>query len=132
VASRITKEKNISLAIRAFDLLIKSGKDDTGLIIVGDGPEKDRLISLSEKLNIKDKVIFLGWASKNELYSMYKTSDIFLNTSFFEGYGMSMVEAKIAGLHIVSTDVGVARDIGATICDYNPSDLSKTLSDILI
>lgn len=132
MASRITKEKNISLAIRAFDLLIRSGKNDVGLVIVGDGPEKERLILLSEKLNIKDKVIFLGWASKDELYSMYKTSDIFLNTSFFEGYGMSMVEAKIADLNIVSTDVGVARDIGATICSLNPRDISKTLSDILI
>ena len=131
MASRITEEKNISLAISAMKILIDNGNRDIGLIIVGDGRMKEKLITMCHKLNIDKQVIFLPWANKTELYSMYKTADVFLNTSYFEGYGMSMVEAVAANLRVVSTDVGVARDIGATITSFDKGDLSKILSDIL-
>ena len=52
-----------------------------------------------------------GWRS--DVVSYYKTADVFFQTSLYEGYGLSAVEANVAGCPVVSTDVGVASELGA-------------------
>ncbi len=110
MASRLTKEKNIKLAIELMPKFLKQ-EPKTGLIIVGSGPEEKKLKAKSAKL--KDRIIFEPWS--NDLSSYYKTADLFLNTSWYEGYGMTLVEARAAGCPVLSTDVGVAREVGAKI-----------------
>jgi len=113
MASRLTKEKNIDLAIEAMPMILTK-MPKVGLIIVGSGPEEEILKSKADKL--KDNIIFEPWS--DDLPSYYKTADLFLNTSLFEGYGMTLVEAKAVGCPIVSTDVGVAKEIGAKIIPH--------------
>ena len=108
MASRITREKNIELAIEAMRETIKK-YPKTGLVIVGDGPEKDKLKLLTTNYSLLANVIFEEWT--NDLPSFYKTADIFLLTSNYEGYGMTIVEALAAGLPIVMTNVGCAGDV---------------------
>jgi len=111
MASRLEPEKQIDLAIKNLIKLLIS--DNIGLIIVGAGSEEGRLKSLTEELGLSNYVKFDGW--QENLATYYKTADLFLSTSLYEGYGLTLVEAKSCGLPIVSTDVGVAREAGATI-----------------
>jgi glycosyltransferase involved in cell wall biosynthesis len=99
--SRLEKEKNISLAIE----VAKALGQDFGLVIVGDGNLKKKLEKQAKGYNI----FFEGW--QNDLVPYYKTADCYLNTSNYEGYGLSLVEAVSNGLPVVSTDVGVSGDI---------------------
>ncbi|HUD04018.1 MAG TPA: glycosyltransferase, partial [Candidatus Paceibacterota bacterium] len=46
----------------------------------------------------------------------YKTADIFLSTSLYEGYGMSMAEANVAECPIIATDAGIAPKIARHLC----------------
>lgn len=115
IASRLTKEKDIPTAIGAFALLRKSAPD-VGLLIVGSGPELSNLLALTYKLNLRNSVIFEPWADQPTLFSYYKTADVFLSTSLYEGYGMSMAEANAAGCPIVATDAGIAPKIARHIC----------------
>lgn len=108
MASRLTKEKNIGLAIDAMGEVVKN-YPKTGLIIVGDGPESEKLKTKSEKLKIKNNIIWEGWS--NDLASYYKTADLFLLTSNYEGYGMAIVEALSVGLPVVMSDVGCAGEV---------------------
>ncbi len=108
VVSRLFREKNISLAIEAFCELLKEFPK-TGLVIVGNGPEHKKLKVKSEKLKIAVSVHFEGW--QEDLVSYYKTADLYLLTSNFEGYGRTVIEAAAAGLPIIMTDVGVAGEI---------------------
>lgn len=101
MASRLTKEKNIELAIDAMAEVAKK-YPKTGLIIVGDGPEKTNL-KISE--NVKTE----NWV--DDLPSYYKTADLFLLTSNYEGYGRTLIEAAAAGCKIISSDVGVVGEI---------------------
>lgn len=103
VASRLTKEKNIALAIKAIPDILKK-YSQTGLVIVGKGPEEENLKSLVAKLNLQKNIKFEPWT--DEIVSYYKTADLFVLTSNYEGYGMSVVEAVSAGCPIVTTDVG--------------------------
>ena len=106
--SRLAPEKNISLALRVL-ALVRNRFPDTGLVIVGSGPEENKLRALVKKLNLEGAVAFVGW--QNDLASFYKTSNVFIQTSLFEGYGLALVEAGLSGLPIITTPVGIAREL---------------------
>ena len=106
--SRLAPEKNISLALQVL-ALVRNRFPDTGLVIVGSGSEENKLRALVKKLNLEGAVAFVGW--QNDLASFYKTSNVFIQTSLFEGYGLALVEAGLSGLPIITTPVGIAREL---------------------
>ncbi len=108
MASRITEEKNIGLAIEAMREVVK-GYPRAGLVIVGDGPEKNSLQSIVESYGLEQNIIMEGWTS--ELPSYYKTADLFLLTSNYEGYGLTVAESLAAGTPVAMTDVGCAGEL---------------------
>jgi glycosyltransferase involved in cell wall biosynthesis len=133
VASRLEKEKNIILAIRAWAEVVKK-QPKAGLIIVGEGSQASMLRSEAARLGLRGPnptVVFESWASQSTLFSYYKTCDAFLVTSLFEGYGMVLVEASAAGAKIVSTDVGVAKEVGAQIVEWNEKSVAEGITRLL-
>ena len=74
------------------------------LIIVGDGPQKEELISFAKNLN--DKVIFTGRIPTNDLCLYYGAADVFALPSLHEGHAVVLLEAMSSGLPIVATKVG--------------------------
>ena len=107
-ASRLEKEKNISLAIDAMNELARR-YPKIGMVIIGDGREKGKLKNLVAKYNLQKNVIFEGW--QNDLISYYKTANVFLSASFYEGYGLAIVEALACGCPVVSSNAGIAGEI---------------------
>ncbi len=128
MASRLTREKNIPLALSAMASVIRKYPKAL-LLIVGDGPEGERLKERSRKLGLEKNVILESWT--DDLPSYYKTADLFLATSLYEGYGMALVEAQAADCPIISTDVGVAREIGATLVENSAHALSEAILEKL-
>ena len=106
MASRLEREKRIDVALYTLQKVI-SKFTRVGLVISGDGTEKNNLENLTNKLGISKNVIFLGWQDDARLY--YQKSYTFLLTSEFEGYGMALIEAGAAGCPIVTTNVGIAK-----------------------
>jgi len=105
MASRLTPEKRIDIALKVFKNVLLLFPH-TGLIIAGDGSERNNLKNRVKKHGLSKNVIFLGW--QKDLISLYKTADMFLVTSEFEGYGMTLIEAAASGCPIVTTPVGLA------------------------
>jgi glycosyltransferase involved in cell wall biosynthesis len=110
MASRLEPEKDIATALRAFALVSKSVKK-VGLVIAGAGSMEAELAHISLELGIAENVLFLGWRDATELAHIRASSDIFLSTSLYEGYGISLLEAAQAKMPIVSTDAGIASDL---------------------
>ncbi len=108
MASRLSPEKNIPLAIKAMKEVVEK-YPKVGLIITGSGVEEARLKKLVKDLGLSKNVVFEGW--QDDLASYYKTADLFLLTSNYEGYGMTIVEALSSGCPVVMTDVGCAGDV---------------------
>ncbi len=106
--SRLAPEKNLGLALEALSL-VRDKFPDTGLIIVGSGPEERNLRAKVKSLKLEGGVEFAGWQS--ELGSFYKTANVFIQTSAFEGYGLSLIEAGLSGLPVVTTPVGIATEL---------------------
>jgi len=109
VASRLEKEKNIPLAISAFAKVIKK-YPKAGMVIVGEGREKERLEKWVKEYGIQNSVLFEGW--QDDLSGHYKTADLFVSTSNYEGYGLSILMAYALSCPILTTDVGL---VGETI-----------------
>jgi len=71
------------------------------LLILGEGKLYKQLKYKAENLNIDDNVHFLGY--KNNPYKFLKLSDIFVQTSYYEGLSNAMLEALAMGLPVVTT-----------------------------
>ncbi len=109
VVARLEVEKNVELALRSF---AEISPQDACLIIVGEGSERKRLERLTSKLGVESQVFFEG---EQDALAYYALADLVLVPSFYEGYGMVIVEALAAGKPVLATDVGVAREAGAIV-----------------
>ncbi len=98
---RVSYEKSIEKAIEAFALVAKK-MPEIKLIIVGDGPESEKLKALAERLGIKDKVIFTGFLKKGELVSALHAAEMFVTASKSENMPISVLEAMACGLPIIA------------------------------
>lgn len=78
-------------------------------ILLGDGPQKNELIKLTEKINYS-KFIFPGYREK-DLGAFLNLSDIMVLPSLSEGLPNAILEAYACGIPVVATDVGGVRDI---------------------
>jgi glycosyltransferase involved in cell wall biosynthesis len=108
MASRLTKEKNLNLALEAMRAVVPMFPK-TGLVIVGDGPEEASLKKNRDKYDLRRNVVFENWTE--DLPSYLKTADIYLLTSSYEGYGRTLVEAAASGCPIITTDVGLSGEL---------------------
>jgi len=84
--------------------------NDLKLLIVGYGTYRRELEKLAEK-NCKEKILFLGQKNQEEIIEILSVTDIFVNPSYSEGLGISVLEAGAIGLPIIATDSGGTRDI---------------------
>ncbi len=97
--ARLTKPKNYPLLLKSFKLLLAD--IDAELMILGDGELREELEAMTKELQIEDNVNFLGF-QKNP-YKFMASSDLFVLSSDFEGFGIAIAEAMACSLPIVST-----------------------------
>ena len=102
---RFVKQKDYKTALKSFSNLVDRNKDRKyRYYIVGYGPLEKEVRSLAEQLKIDNKIkVFIN---PPDVSSILKSSDIFLSTSLFEGVSNSIMEALVAGLPVVATNVG--------------------------
>jgi len=133
LAQRLESEKDTATALRVFAASTET-TEKVALIVLGDGRELSSLKELSAKLNIDERVFFEGWQSPEPYLA---SVDVFLQTSLYEGYGVSVIEAGLAKLPIVSTDVGAMGEVfvqeeSALICTQKDVlCLTKALARVL-
>jgi len=96
---RLDKNKNHSLLLYSFAL---SDAKDHVLYLLGRGDEEANLKLLADRLNIANRVIFLGF--DNNPYKYLSRCDIFILSSNAEGFPNVLVEAMICGCAVISTD----------------------------
>jgi glycosyltransferase involved in cell wall biosynthesis len=71
----------------------------------------NELKQLTKQLNLKNKVTFAGKKPSQELKTFYQSADIFVYPSLYENFAQPLLEAAAYGLPLISTSVGIARDI---------------------
>ncbi|MEK7063180.1 MAG: glycosyltransferase [Patescibacteria group bacterium] len=124
MVARLAPEKRLELGIRTLTHV-----PTAHLYIIGDGSQRSNLERAARAAEVSDRVHFLGWRDYTLPY--YQHADCFLQTSAYEGYGMALVEAMLSGCPVLSTDVGVAREWGATIVSPREYDIASAIQNVL-
>ncbi|MBC8506383.1 MAG: glycosyltransferase [Anaerolineales bacterium] len=107
---RLTQEKNWTTLIDAFGRAFKN-QSDHRLAIIGDGPERDDLQQLAQKLGIATQVDFLGRVPFEDIPHYLAAADCFAFASITETQGLVTLEAIAAGLPVVAVDATGTSDI---------------------
>ena len=98
---RLTRQKNFVLLIKAFkQILIKY--PNYHLILLGEGEQKQLLIEEVHKLEIQDKILFLGF--QDNVYKYLLNSDCFILSSLWEDPGFVILEAALSNVFIISSN----------------------------
>ena len=106
-AGRLTRQKNFSLLIEAFD---QFKLPHTKLYIAGEGEEKNKLLELINKKNLSDKIKLIGY--REDLIELMNNCECFILTSKWEDPGFVLIEAIISRANIISSD-----------CENGPKEL---------
>ncbi|MDD4526605.1 MAG: glycosyltransferase [Candidatus Margulisbacteria bacterium] len=101
--SRIAKEKNISFLLDAFKKL-KEKHSNLKLIMIGDGPEREKQEEKAKELGIFDDIIMTGYIERSLIFPLLKLSKIFIFASKTETQGLVLLEAMSMKVPCVAID----------------------------
>lgn len=104
---RIVPPKNYPLAVEAARLLHEKGFDYEW-VFVGDGPDRNSIENKIKTFNLGDRILLAG--QQTNPYPYFAQCDIYVQTSSFEGFGLTLSEAKILHKPIVTTNFPSAYD----------------------
>lgn len=95
---RLAKEKNLD---EVLDHVAALDREDTVLVLVGDGPHRGQLEQRAARLGITGRIRFVGCVSPREVPRWYRIGDVFLSASLSETQGLTFIEAMASGLPLV-------------------------------
>lgn len=104
-------------------------------VFVGEGSEKEQLISYTRELGIYDNVIFTG--ERQDVRGLMCAFDIFVLSSLNEGMGRCLLEAQALGLPVVATEIGGVPEVikngltGILVPPADPEALSAAIISLL-
>jgi len=135
---RLVSYKRVDDLIRAVKAL-KTDFQNIKLKIIGDGPQKEALKTLSKTLGVEDNVDFLGKVSDTQdVIKVLKKSHVFALPSIVEGFGMVIIEAMAAGIPYVASDIRPIREVtnggigGLLSKPKNCEDLASKIKILLV
>jgi len=109
-------------------------RDDVKFLIVGHGPEADKLENQAKELGLEGRLAFSGLVPNDQLPAYYAASDVFAFHSWHEGLGIVLLGAMSTGKPIVTTEAGGTVDLvrdGANGYIVSPGDTSAFSRAIL-
>jgi phosphatidylinositol alpha-1,6-mannosyltransferase len=119
-AARLVRRKGIDLVIKAIAIL-REDFPDIVYLVIGRGKEEDNLRGLTSELGLKNKVIFVGEVTEEELPKYYNLCDIYVMPNIetrdednIEGFGISFIEASACGKPVIA---GLTGGAGEAVID---------------
>lgn len=107
------------------------------VVVVGDGPARPQIERLVERLGVCDRVRLLGHVSRDRLLALYRSANVFVSMSRHESFGLTVLEAAVAGAAVVASDIAAHAEVAGYVPsgrvslvapDCTPSDLARAIS----
>jgi glycosyltransferase involved in cell wall biosynthesis len=131
VVGRLDPLKGHAYLFRALAMLTPM-YPDIRLLVIGDGPERERLVHLCHALGLTRQVIFTGY--RRDIFDVMSAADALIHPSLSESFGQVIVEAAALGKPVVATEVGCAREVveeGVTGFLVTPGDEKHLVQALL-
>ena len=126
---RLSPVKGLNLAIEAVARLVNEGHKDINWYIIGGGPIEDDIKKQIAQNKMEQHIFMLGM--KSNPYPYIKSCDLFIQPSIFEGYSLSIMEAKILGTPILATYAAAGNQlengVDGFLCDTSSESVYESI-----
>ena len=130
---RMAKEKGFDLAVEACKLLVENNHKDINWIFVGDGPQKESIEKQIALYGLENYIKLTGM--KKNPYPYIARADLFVQPSRVEAFGLTIAEAMVLGVPVLSTETDGAKEIFAVtdnhlLCKISGEDIFKGIQKL--
>ena len=130
---RLAKEKGFDLAVEACKLLAENSHTNINWIFVGDGPERENIEKQIALYGLGDYIKLVGM--KKNPYPYIARADLFVQPSRIESFGLSIAEAMVLDVPVLSTQTDGAKEIFAVkevglLCKISSEDIFKGIEKV--
>ncbi len=126
--------KNIDTLIQAFQTFKKSNSEFKLVLVGKKGWLYEHIFKLVEELKLEKDIIFTGYTSDTELINLYKNAFCFVLPSFYEGFGIPLLEAMSLSAPVISSYTSSLPEIGGEAALYfdpkNALELAEKLEEL--
>ncbi|MDD5086688.1 MAG: glycosyltransferase, partial [Candidatus Nanoarchaeia archaeon] len=136
-AGRFMKHKNVDLIVNSIYIL-KKKFPDIRVILIGDGPEKEKIIQLIKELGLQKNIETRNFMLREKIYEYMKSSKSFILPSVIEGFGIIVIEANACGLPVVTVrhkrnaSADLIKDYhNGFVCNLSPDEIAEKTSILL-
>ena len=126
--------KNIESVIEAYEIFCENSKQNPSphlIIAGGSGWKTEEIIRLARTSKFKNNIHLIGYVADKHKPALYRNANIFLFPSFYEGFGLPVLEAMACGTPVITSFTGsmpeVVEDSAILIDPYNVSDIVMAL-----
>lgn len=129
----LERRKNIANLIRAYARARQTGKLEHKLILCGKrGWLYDDIFRTIVKLELQQQVILLGYVSDEDLPGLYSAADLFAYISFYEGFGLPVLEAMACGTPILCSNTSSLPEVvGEASVMVSPNNVDQIASEMV-
>jgi glycosyltransferase involved in cell wall biosynthesis len=136
VIGALDSRKRVNKILEAFQLL-KSEFPKVHLKIAGDGKEMKEIQNNIRSLDLAENIEIIGWLSRDEVPSFYKSIDCLLSASELETFGLTLIEANAFGKPFISTETGAADEIlsnnnGLLCTPFSKENFAECMKNIML
>lgn len=130
MVSRFVESKDHATLIRA---IAEIDNKDIFAAFIGDGPTRPAMAELARELGVEDRIVFLGEREDIEVY--ISAAEIGVQSSNWEGFGLTVVEMMAGGLPVIVSDVSgmadLVKNVGQTFPRGNHNDLAIKIVELI-
>lgn len=127
--------KNIPILLHAFRELVDRGIQKRLAIVGKRGWMYDNIFSTVQSLDLRDFVVFTNYVPEEELPYLYNGACLFVYPSFYEGFGLPVLEAMSCGTPVVTSNISsmpeIVGDAGLLVDPYNVRQLANAILRIV-
>jgi glycosyltransferase involved in cell wall biosynthesis len=127
---RLVEWKGLGIGLEAVSRLMPTAPE-VNLTVIGDGPARRRLEKLAARLQISDRVEWLGWLPRAAVDDYYGSVDLLLFPSMRDSGGLVVLEALAHGLPVLTTDLGGPGMIVNHACGRTITTAGKSGSELV-
>jgi glycosyltransferase involved in cell wall biosynthesis len=131
-AGALHARKNVENLLRAYDIYREMGTADLKLVIIGRKAWKIRAIEVAfRKMKFKNDVIFTGRVNDRELKSYIAAAEVMVYVSYFEGFGLPVLEAFNCDVPAIVSNCSslpeIAGNAALMVNPFNPADIAMSM-----
>jgi len=130
------EHKNLLGLFKAFKIFKEKTKMKTKLILTGKTEKKyEKLYNKIKEYNLEKDVIFYGFASENDIIKLYNCAKLFVMPSFYEGFGLPLIESMKCGTPVITSNTSSMSEICEESAEYfnpkNKYDIAEKIEKVL-